>query len=66
MGQAGLEQPAESPVYPPIPVQSAAKSGAVSADPVQPDADLQWLNQLWPNLPEAVRARIVAMVKASG
>ena len=66
MGRAGLEHPPETAVYPNIPVQGAAKSGAVSADPVQPDADLQLLNQVWPNLPEAVRAGIVAMVKASG
>lgn len=42
----------------------AAKSGAVSADPVQLDADLRWLNQVWPNLPDAVRAGILKI--ASG
>jgi len=53
-----------------------AKSGALAADSAPqgrseapgdtpPDADLQAVIAAWPSLPEAVRARIAAMVQAA-
>jgi hypothetical protein len=45
---------------------SGAESGAVSPISGPIDPDLQRVIDAWPNLPEAVKAGIVAMVKASG
>jgi hypothetical protein len=44
----------------------AAKSGAVFADSSPIDPDLAKIIDAWPNLPEAIRAGILAMVRAAG
>ena len=44
---------------------SAAKSLALSAIPTPKDPDLAALVSAWPKLPAALKAGIVAMVKAS-
>jgi len=46
--------------------ESGAESGAVSPLSGRVDARLQRVIDAWPNLPEAVKAGIVAMVKARG
>jgi len=45
---------------------SAAPGAAVDAENTPIDADLQAVIQRWPELPEAVKAGIVAMVQAAG
>ncbi len=42
-----------------------AESGAVDTEKVPIDPDLARLINAWPNLPEAIRAGIVAMVRAA-
>ena len=44
---------------------SGAESGAVGAEKALIDADLAAVIDAWPNLPEAIRAGIVAMVRAA-
>jgi len=46
--------------------EGGAESGAVSPISGPIDPDLQRVIDAWPNLPEAVKAGILAMVKASG
>ena len=43
-----------------------AESGAVDARNGLDDADLQAIVECWPDLPQAVKADIVAMVQAAG
>lgn len=47
------------------PDAGGAVSGAVSADSTPEAPDLQAVIAAWPGLPEAVRARIVAMVQTA-
>ena len=44
----------------------AAESGAIVAENAPVDPDLQAIIERWPDLPEAMKADIVAMVKAAG
>jgi len=46
--------------------EGGAESGAVSPISGPIDPDLQRVIDAWPNLPEAAKAGIIAMVKASG
>ncbi|MFH1998074.1 MAG: hypothetical protein ABIK28_00270 [Planctomycetota bacterium] len=46
--------------------QGGAECGAVDAQSDPIDADLLAIIDAWPVLPEAVKANIVAMVKAAG
>ena len=45
--------------------QDGAKSGALGAQKVDIDADLVAVIDAWPDLPDAVKAGIVAMVGAA-
>ena len=45
--------------------QGGAESGAVDTEKAPIDPDLARLINAWPNLPEAIRAGIVAMVNAA-
>ena len=44
---------------------SAAQNAEIAPEPA-PDADLAKVIQAWPKLPEAVKAGVLAMVKAAG
>ena len=46
------------------PNPSGAESGAVSADSTFQTPDLQAVTRAWPGLSEAVRTRILAMIRA--
>ncbi|MFT5423573.1 MAG: hypothetical protein ACI89L_001353 [Phycisphaerales bacterium] len=61
MGPEGLELPPESSGETAIPKLGGAESGALPP----PDPRLARLIESWPDLPEAVRAGIAAMVGAS-
>jgi hypothetical protein len=61
----GLELPANSPENPNNPTPCGAKSGALTTETVTMDPTLAKLINAWPNLPEAIRAAIVAIVQAS-
>ena len=64
----GAEHPAQTPRKKAISDQGGAESGAPDAPdaPNRPDdPDLSRLINAWPNLPEAIRAGIVAMVNAA-
>jgi hypothetical protein len=45
--------------------QSGAISGALDSKNVQNDANLNTLIEVWPQLPEAIRAGVMAMVRAA-
>ena len=45
--------------------EGGAKSGAVSADCSPTDPDLAHILDAWPTLPQAVRAGILALVRAA-
>jgi hypothetical protein len=61
----GIEPPARYPKNSTNPVPAGAKSGALEV--IKPDIDpaLASLIVAWPSLPEAIRAGVVAMVKAA-
>lgn len=65
----GLEHPSNSPEKQGFPAQGGAESGALggeSATNQQPaDPDLAAVVSAWANLPAAIRAGIVAMVKTA-
>ena len=46
--------------------EGGAESGALSEDSAPTDPDLAYIINQWPDLPAAIRAGIVAMVKAAG
>ncbi len=46
-------------------VSGGAESGADSADLAQIDSDLQHIIDAWPDLPEPIKAGVLAMVKAA-
>jgi hypothetical protein len=62
----GIEPPPSSPENTAFPAQRGAKSGAPT--PTRPNIDpaLAALIDAWPTLPEAIRAGILAMVRAAG
>jgi hypothetical protein len=61
----GLEHPPENTKKKPISQTSGAKSGALSAKSAPIDTELQNLIDAWATLPEAIRAGILAMVRAT-
>jgi hypothetical protein len=65
MAGTGLEDPANSPENRPIARQGGAKSGALCDDFFPTDPDLALIVKRWPELPEPIRAGIVAMLKAA-
>jgi len=70
MGGAGFELVSATPCddrdLGKSPDPRAAKSGAVDAREAPVDPDLALIIEAWPGLPEAVRAKIVAMVSEAG
>ena len=62
MEAAGIEPPQRNTGETSFSHQGGAESGAHNA-PI--DADLQAIIEQWPELPDAVKAGIVAMVKAA-
>ena len=63
----GIEPPMNSPENSTNPVLGGAKNGALAPEKPAIDPDLAELAQLWPTLPEAIRAAILAMIRtASG
>ena len=65
MGPQGFEQPAETPAKRGISETGGAKSGALSPVSTPIDPDLAAITAAWPELPAALKAGIVAMVKAA-
>jgi hypothetical protein len=61
----GTELPADSSGNQGVAVQGGAKSGALSGDSAPIDLELALIFNRWPTLPEAVRQRIVAIVKGN-
>jgi len=61
----GFEQPPVSPQKTAISETGGAESGAVDAEDTSIDLDLQVIIQRWLELPEAVKAGILAMIRAA-
>ena len=61
----GVEQDQKSSGKTPLSQSDGAESGAVGAPDRPTDPDLQHLITAWPDLPDAVRAGITAMVQAT-
>jgi len=66
MGVTGLEHPADSTGNSAVRDQSSAESGAVGAQTAFADPDLAAVVEAWPSLPEAIKAGILAMIRAAG
>jgi hypothetical protein len=62
----GLEPAANSPENSTNPAPGGAKSGAQASEKHVIDPALAALIDAWPMLPEAIRAGILAMVRAAG
>ena len=62
----GIEPHAHSPEDSTNPAQGGAKSGALPVQSTAIDPALAALIDAWPGLPEAIRAGILAMVRAAG
>lgn len=72
MGRAGLEHPPESPGNKGVSLSGGAKCGALPGDsdpnptPATPtDPELAAVVAAWPDLPPAIRAGVLALVKAA-
>jgi hypothetical protein len=62
----GLETPANSPQNSTNPAPGGAKSGALDAKTPAIDPGLAVIIDAWPKVPEAIRAGILALVRAAG
>ncbi len=62
----GIEPSANSPEITINPAPGGAKSGALTPTKANIDPTLAALIDAWPALPEAIRAGILAMVRAAG
>ncbi len=63
--RAGLELPRESSGKTHIPIRGGAESGALDASDIPVDPELKHLIDVWPNLPNVIRAGILAMIDAA-
>jgi len=63
MGRAGFEQSGLETSKTPIPKNSGAKSGALSAEKLEIPPDLTFLIAHWPDLPEHIQRQIMDMVQ---
>jgi hypothetical protein len=61
----GIEPPANTPQIIAYPANGGAKSGALHVETQSPDADLALISACWSELPQSVRAGIVAMVRVA-
>ncbi|MCH7685408.1 MAG: hypothetical protein IH899_01785 [Planctomycetes bacterium] len=66
MTPTGLERTDDSTGNNVIQGQGGAESGAVGAQSALMDPDLRAVIEAWPELPDAVKAGILAMVRAAG
>ncbi|WP_145059550.1 hypothetical protein [Adhaeretor mobilis] len=64
MGDEGLELPPRNPGKTTLPDSSGAECGAPGAQSGVVDAELAELIRRWADLPKAVKAGILAMVRA--
>jgi len=62
----GVERPHENQRKTAILAEGGAESGAAGAADAPVDADLRAVVEAWPDLPEAARARILAIIEAAG
>jgi hypothetical protein len=62
----GIEPHALSPDNSTNPAPGGAKSGALTIENLAIDPSLAALIDAWPTLPDAIRAGILAMVRAAG
>ena len=62
----GIEPHPVSPENPTNPAPGGAKSGALAPQTPAIEPTLAALIDAWPTLPEAIRAGILAMVRAAG
>jgi hypothetical protein len=60
-GEGGIRTPVEKPAKTPLFTEEGAKSGALAII----DPELATVVDAWPTLPEAVRAGMLAMVRAT-
>ena len=65
MPTGGLEPPTETPMIVADSESGGAESGAVGAQSGPFDPDQAAVNDAWPHLPDAVKARILAIVNAA-
>jgi hypothetical protein len=66
LAEAGLEHPADYPRKTSLSIKSDAKSDALSVDAqISIDRDLAHLAELWPNLPETLKALLLELVGQS-
>ena len=66
MAETGLEPPPKSSDISTVSATGDAECGALGARTGRIDGDLQTVIDAWPDLPEAVRADILAMLTAAG
>lgn len=60
----GVEQSADSPENEGVAAKGGAESGALGVGSVPDDPELRAIVDAWSRLPEAIRAGIVAMIRA--
>jgi hypothetical protein len=65
-GEGGIRTLHEIPAKTALAVEGGAKSGALATEPRSIDPGLANLIDAWPTLPEAIRAGILALVRAAG
>ena len=66
MGATGLERPAKNRGKTTSVEEGAAKCAAVDTENAYIDPDLQAIIERWPDLPDDVKAAIMAMVMTAG
>jgi hypothetical protein len=66
VGDEGLEPTAKSPGNRGVGVQSGAECGAPDSPKTPFDPELASVVDAWPKLPDAIKAGIVAMIRAAG
>ena len=67
MGRVGFEHPPLAPPKTSISAEAGAESGALDAPKTIPDAALSEIVEVWPKLPEHIRAAVLTLIhSASG
>jgi hypothetical protein len=61
-----FERPHESPEKPAPPTPGGAESGAQAAAPGATHPDLASVIAVWANLPEPIKAAVLALIRAAG
>jgi hypothetical protein len=65
-GEGGIRTTRVFPEEPALPADRGAQSGAPATQTRPADPDLAALVVAWPNLPEPIKAGILAMIRAAG